>query len=358
VRCAAACYKRAMERADRSTRYGLFLALLAAVSFGLTTPFVQRLGRGVGPFTTAALLYLGAAAISLLLRKRANQEAPLTWAHAPRLIAMALAGATVAPAALAWGLQRTSGLDAGLALNFEAVFTALLGWLLYREHVGRRVALALAAMTLGGMLLLLGRAQAGSTELAGLVAVTAATFAWGLDNALSSGVSGLDPAKVVLAKAALGALLSSVLALALGEHGPALFALLGLLACGATGFGLSLRLYLLAQRRIGAARTASLFAFAPFVAAGVALGFGEALGGWATLAALPPMLVGLALHLTERHAHAHRHPPLTHAHAHNHADGHHNHTHEPPCLGEHSHEHTHEVLEHDHSHLPDLHHDH
>ncbi|MEP7283480.1 MAG: EamA/RhaT family transporter, partial [Rubrivivax sp.] len=41
---------------------GGLLALLAAVLFGVSTPLVQRFGAGVGAFTTAALLYAGAAA--------------------------------------------------------------------------------------------------------------------------------------------------------------------------------------------------------------------------------------------------------------------------------------------------------
>jgi drug/metabolite transporter (DMT)-like permease len=156
---------------------------------------------------------------------------------------------------------------------------------------------------------------------------------------LSNAVASLDPAKVVLAKASLGALASVILAFAFDERLPPRASSIGLLMCGATGYGLSLRLYLLAQRRVGAARTASIFAIAPFIAAGVAIGFGEPWGGWSTGVALVPMLVGLGLHLTERHAHPHRHRPLTHEHAHRH-------------------EHTHEPIEHDHAHMPDPHHDH
>jgi drug/metabolite transporter (DMT)-like permease len=347
-----------VSSSERSIRAGFALALLAAASFGVTAPVVQHLGRGVGPFATAALLYVGAAMVALATRRRATEEAPLRWTHAPRLIAMALAGAMAAPAALAWGLQRASGLSASLALNFEAVFTAAIGWLLYREHVGRRVALALGLMTIGGILLVLGRAQEGPVQLAGLLAVTAATFAWGLDNALSNALASLDPAKVVLAKASLGALSSTLLGLAFLEPLPKPASAVGLLACGAAGFGLSLRLYLLAQRRVGAARTASLFALAPFVAAGVAILFGQPVGGWWTGVALIPMLLGLGLHLTERHAHSHRHRPLTHEHAHRHDDRHHDHIHVPPVQGEHSHQHTHEAIEHDHAHMPDPHHDH
>jgi drug/metabolite transporter (DMT)-like permease len=63
-----------MSSSERSIHGGFVLALLAAASFGVTTPLVQRLGRGVGPFTTAALLYLRAAIVALAIRRRASQE--------------------------------------------------------------------------------------------------------------------------------------------------------------------------------------------------------------------------------------------------------------------------------------------
>lgn len=39
------------------------MALLAAALFGISTPLVQRFGAGLGAFSTAALLYAGAAAM-------------------------------------------------------------------------------------------------------------------------------------------------------------------------------------------------------------------------------------------------------------------------------------------------------
>lgn len=45
---------------------GGLLALLAATLFGVSTPLVQRFGEGIGPFTTAGLLYVGAAAVGML----------------------------------------------------------------------------------------------------------------------------------------------------------------------------------------------------------------------------------------------------------------------------------------------------
>ena len=50
----------------RTIASGGALALGAALTFGATTPLVQRFGRGVGPFTTASLLYFGSAVFAVL----------------------------------------------------------------------------------------------------------------------------------------------------------------------------------------------------------------------------------------------------------------------------------------------------
>ncbi len=341
---------------------GAALALLAAALFGLSTPFVQHFGQGLGPFTTAALLYGGAALVASFQRRGAGQEAPLRRGDAPRLLAMVLAGAVVGPVAQAWGLQRTSGASASLLLTLEAVFTAVLAWRWYGEALGPRVKAAVALLLAGGALLVWDQGQAGQVQLLGLLAVALATVAWGVDNTLSRGVAERDPGQVVLVKAALGALATATLALLRGEPLPGATAALALLAVGASGYGLSLRFYLLAQRQFGAARTGSVFAFAPFMGALGAFALGErapsallALGG-----AL--MVAGVVMPLLGDPRHEHQHEALEHEHAHTHDDGHddghHLHHHDPMPTGPHSHWHRHEPLRHSHPHVPDAHHTH
>ena len=222
--------------------------MLAALLFGLSTPLVQHFGRGLGAFATAALLYAGAALVGLALRQPATREARLRRSDMPRLLAMAALGAVIGPVALAWGLQHTSGSSASLMLSLEAAFTVLLAWRLYGETLDRRVALAMALLLAGGLALVLEQGLAGRVQLLGLLAVLAATAAWGIDNTLSRAVAERDPSQVVLVKAAIGAAASFALAGLAGEAWPPATAALALLAVGATGYGLSLRLYLLAQR--------------------------------------------------------------------------------------------------------------
>jgi hypothetical protein len=51
---------------QRPITVGVALAAVAAIAFGVTTPIVTWAGRDLGPFSTAALLYGGASAASLV----------------------------------------------------------------------------------------------------------------------------------------------------------------------------------------------------------------------------------------------------------------------------------------------------
>jgi drug/metabolite transporter (DMT)-like permease len=337
---------------------GGVLALLAAALFGVSTPLVQRFGVGLGAFSTAALLYAGAAAVGLLSRQGIAREARLQRADLPRLLAMAGFGAVVGPVALAWGLQHTSGTSASLMLTLEAVFTAVLAWRLYRETMDGRVWTAMALLLAGGMVLVLDQGRTGGAQLWGLLAVLLATAAWGVDNTLSRALAERDPGQVVMVKALLGAAATLLLALVFGEPLPSAFAALALLAIGATGYGLSLRFYLLAQRAFGAARTGSVFAFAPFIGAAFAVALGDRSASGLMALGSVLMLAGVVLHLAESHGHEHTHEGLEHEHAHRHDDGHHDHVHDPMPIGAHSHRHRHERLHHAHRHVPDAHHAH
>ncbi|MDQ3340843.1 MAG: DMT family transporter [Myxococcota bacterium] len=338
---------------------GVLLALGSAIAFGLTTPVIAWAGRDAGPLTTAALLYTGAviAALAMRIGPRSGGSA-LGRRDLPRILAIAIAGAAVAPVCLAWGLARAGATAGSLVLNLEAVLTVLLAWMIYREPLGRRVVAAVAIMAIAGILLAVDASAHTNAGLWGAIAVGAATLGWAIDNTLTRALAERDPLHVIAAKGFLGALMTGTAAILWGELTPELATVSALVACGATGYGVSLRLYLLAQRRIGAARTGSVFALAPFVGAAIAFALGDRDASLLTALAAAGFGVGVYLHVSEKHGHPHLHEPTEHEHAHRHDDGHHDHTHDPPVLGEHTHRHAHARTEHVHEHAPDVHHDH
>ncbi len=149
------------------------------------------------------------------------------------------------------------------------------------------------------------------------------------------------------------------LALLLGASWPGAAPALAAGAVGLFGYGISLTLFVLALRHLGAARTTAYFSTAPFIGAALAVALlGEPVTARLVLAAAL-MGLGLWLHLAERHEHRHEHLPMEHEHRHTH-DLHHRHVHAPgdPPGEPHSHVHAHPRLVHAHPHYPDLHHRH
>jgi len=338
---------------------GTLVALASATLFGVTTPVIAHFDARVGPFSVAALLYVGAAAAALLVRLFSSRAGrPVTAASMPRVLAVGLFGAALAPSLLAWGIGRAGPTAASLSLNLEASGTVALAALFYREPIGGRVWFAMFAMLVGGTLVGLDVAEAPSFDVRGVVAVAAAAICWAADNTITRGLSEEDPLEVVAAKGGVGALMTLALALLRHENMPSATQIIGLTVCGATGYGVSLRLYLTAQRQVGAARTASVFAIAPSLGGAVSWVAGDRAAGPLTAFGALGFLFGIWLHLSERHGHRHRHTEIDHEHAHRHDDGHHDHVHDPPVVGEHTHRHHHSAVEHDHPHAPDMHHAH
>lgn len=337
-------------------------ALGAAFLFGISTPLAKLLSAAAPPIMLAGLLYLGSGVGLALLRAGRERRISLPRLSAGEWRSFALAvalGGILAPVLLLSGLQRTSAADASLLLNLEAVFTAALAWLAFGEYADRRIVLGMALIIGGGVAL--GWPQPGQPHrgTAGVLLVSAACLCWALDNNLTRKVSGSDSLFIAGAKGLVAGITNVGLALALGARLPSAGFALVAMTVGLAGYGISLVLYVLALRGLGAARAGAYFSTAPFVGAVLAIAvLHEPLSaGLCVAAAL--MAIGVWLHLTERHEHEHTHEFLEHDHLHRH-DSHHQHTHDFDWDGRepHAHPHQHRPLTHHHPHFPDVHHQH
>jgi drug/metabolite transporter (DMT)-like permease len=343
-------------------RLGIALALLSALLFGASTPVAKLLLGSIDPWMMASLLYLGAGTglaavhLSRTVLRLPTAEAPLRRADLPWLGLVILAGGVGGPLLLMSGLARTDATNASLLLNLEGLATMAIAWIAFRENVDRRL-LAGAAAILAGALLLSWRGHA-SLDLGALL-VAAACLCWGLDNNLTRRLSSADPVQIAMLKGLVAGTVNLGLALAHGAVFPPAALVLAAGIVGFLGYGVSLALFVLGLRHLGAARTGAYFSLAPFVGATLAvLVLGEPLSV-RLLAAGALMGFGLWLHLAERHEHDHAHETMEHEHRHRH-DAHHRHDHAPGTdLSEpHTHEHVHARLVHRHPHYPDLHHRH
>jgi drug/metabolite transporter (DMT)-like permease len=344
---------------------GIILALLAAFLFGVSTPLAKLLLPHTSPMLMAGLLYLGSGCglglyrLSRLFRRAdVSKEAPLSRKDMPWLIGAFLFGGVVAPVLLLFGLQRTAASSASLLLNFEAVFTALLAWFVFKENFDRRIAAGMALIVAGGLCLSwIGRP--GLEVTMGSAAILGACLAWAIDNNLTRKVSAGDPVQIAMLKGSVAGVINTSLAVVMGDPFPSLPVSMGIGVIGFLGYGVSLTFFVLALRHVGTARTGAYFSTSPFVGAVVSiLVLGERPGVGFAMGALL-MAAGVWLHLRERHEHEHCHEPMEHEHLHFH-DEHHQHAHAPgdPPGEPHSHFHRHDELVHSHPHYPDIHHRH
>jgi drug/metabolite transporter (DMT)-like permease len=341
---------------------GAVAALASALLFGVTTPIAKQLLAGAQPLLIAGLLYLGSGigvSALRLIQDRGWRPTGLAAGDWPWLALTTLVGGVVAPALLMLGLARADAADASLLLNLEVVFTAVLAWLVFREPANSRVVLGLVAILAGGLILVWPARFATERSLPALSLIVAACLCWALDNNLTRKVSASDARVLAAIKGLVAGVTNTALAFLLGAALPPLPHVLATLLIGFLGYGLSLVLFIVALRQLGAARTGAYFATAPFIGAAAAMALYGQSGDTAFWLAASCMGVGVWLHVTELHEHVHVHKPDLHSHAHTH-DEHHRHEHAFAWDGNepHTHEHAHGWLHHRHAHFPDIHHRH
>jgi drug/metabolite transporter (DMT)-like permease len=111
-------------------------ALAAALLFGASTPFAKQLLRDLSPVLLAGLLYLGSGiglGLIRLARDRGWRKPVMPAREWLWLLLATGFGGVLAPLALMLGLMTTPAATASLLLNLEAVLTAVIAWVVFRE---------------------------------------------------------------------------------------------------------------------------------------------------------------------------------------------------------------------------------
>jgi drug/metabolite transporter (DMT)-like permease len=340
---------------------GVPLALGAAVLFGASTPLSKFLLGSIDPWMLAGVLYLAAGAGLFAVRiirkglQRETAEAALKAVDYPWLAAVVIVGGMIGPLLLVFGLSRTTAGQASLLLNLEGLATMGIAWVIFRENVDRRLLIGAFAILCGAAILAWDGARF-SFDIGGLL-IAGACLAWGIDNNITRKLSSADPVQIAMIKGIVAGGANLCLAFSLSAEGPAIGIIAAAGVVGFFGIGVSLVMFMLGLRHLGAARTGAYFSLAPFIGAALAILLLREPVTVQLVLAGALMAIGLWLHLAERHEHEHVHGELEHEHRHVH-DAHHDHVHEDEVTEPHSHWHRHTPMRHKHPHYPDLHHRH
>ena len=304
----------------------ILYAVLAAVLYALNMPFSKLLLKEVGPASMASLLYFGAGiGIGLIYllggsSRHAGYE-KLGRKDIPSTVGM-IALDIIAPILLMIGLTSATAANASLLNNFEIVATSLIALIVFKEAVSARLWIAIALITLSSTLLSVEDLSSFQFSYGSLF-ILAAAVCWGFENNL-----------IVTLKGIFSGLGSAIVALIRAERFPPIRFALVTLMLGFVAYGLSIFLYVRAQKDLGAAKTSAYYAIAPFIGALLSLVIiGEAISRLYVLALLI-MLAGSAISVLDtiviRHSHPHEHTAtgtgegqehsqrFTHAHPHTH----------------------------------------
>ena len=141
----------------------------------------------------------------------------------------------------------------------------VIAWLVFRENVDQRLLVGAAAIIAGAVVL--SWSGDGVRLDLGAVLIAAACVAWGIDNNLTRKLSSADPVLIALTKGLVAGGVNLALALLRGASLPPAGIIGSAAVVGFLGVGVSLVLFVLALRHLGAARTGAYFSLAPFIGA-------------------------------------------------------------------------------------------
>lgn len=260
-----------LEKMCQNTNKGIFLALIAAALYAISSPISKLMLGYLPPVLMAGFLYIGAgvgmSAVAIVRRKNGDSERSesFTRADAPYILAM-IALDIAAPIFLLIGLSKSTAASVSLLNNFEIVATAMIALVLFGEKISKRLWLGIALVTASCALLSFEDISSLDFSLGSLF-VLFACICWGVENNCTRRLSSKDPVVIVILKGFFSGLGSLVIGFLRGERVLYVWSVLAVLAVGFVAYGLSIFFYVRAQRTLGAARTSAYYAVSPFIGA-------------------------------------------------------------------------------------------
>ena len=258
-----------------SVKKGIFFALLSALLYALSVPFSKVLLEFVPSTMMAGLLYIGAGlgmGVVAIFRKGAGNFSPeekFTKSDLPYVFGMIILD-IAAPISLMFGLDITSAANASLLNNFEYAATALIAFFIFREKISPRLWFGICLTCFSCVLLSVEDFSAFRFS-AGSALVLLSAVLWGIENNCTRAISGKDPMIIVLLKGIFCGGTSFLLAVFMGEKAENLWSVFLALLLGLVSYGLSIFVFVYAQRILGAARTSVYSGLTPFFGTALSL---------------------------------------------------------------------------------------
>ena len=322
-------------------------AVMAAVFYSLNVPCSKLLLNHIPPTMLAGFLYLGAGAgVGIMYLFHYKTELPierLNKQDLPYTVGMVLLD-IVAPILLMIGVNIGTSSNATLLGNFEIVATSIIAFAVFKEKISRKLWVAIILITVSSIILSFDGSEIFNFSVGSLF-VIGATVCWGLENNCTRSISEKSTYQIVTIKGLCSGCGSFIISLAKGEYIVITRYIVFSFLLGYIAYGLSIFAYIRAQKTLGAAKTSSYYAIAPFVGAFLSFVLLKEKLSLYYAVALITMIFGTAFVVADTLLYQHNHK-----HSHTFTHSHNGSTHTHTVSHRHSHDHYIHVNNHSHRH--------
>jgi drug/metabolite transporter (DMT)-like permease len=274
---------------------GYGAALLSAALVGLFTVLNKWLLVESVPALTAGAWTYFAAGLALL--PWAIRAGGMNFSKPFITIGWLIAGSVFGPSLYFIGLRLTSGAEGVLLINTEAVFTAFLAFVFFKEKFSKGTLWASILILAGALWMSWSGNSLLSNNMLGNLLIAIGYLGWATENNLGRLLGeNIPTVTLVCLKALVAGVVMGILSLAFNESLAVSWHVVpGIFASGAVSLGLSLALFYSAMRHIGAGRTGLVSSTSTLWGVlGAIFLLGEALTGRVVIGGVF-MLVGVAI---------------------------------------------------------------
>lgn len=257
----------------KTNRIAIVFAILAAVLYAINIPISKLLLNYISPTLMAAYLYIGAGlgtGVLFFCTKKKKSVPNLDKKDFPYVVGMVVLD-IIAPIVLMFGLANTTSASAALLNNFEIVATSIIALVIFKEWISFKMWIAIFFIILASFILSFDGfsfEDMGNFHFSwGSILVILATLFWGLENNCTKKIASKNTYQIVMIKGIFSGLGSFLIAIIIKDSFVNSIYIPFVLLLGFVAYGLSIMFYIKAQDKIGAARTSSYYAFAPFIGA-------------------------------------------------------------------------------------------
>ena len=250
-------------------RLGIAFALTSAFLYAFISPISKLLNTNIAPFLGASFLYLGtfiAAIVVFFVRffsKFRNNENKLVLKDIPNLVLASLFH-SLATIFLLLALRSISALNASLITSLEIISTSVFALIIFKERITPLMWVGIGVIFSSIVLISLGDLS-NFTFNVDMIFCLLSPICFGLANNFQKKISHKDPVVSFGFMGLFGFILTFAISLILKEGFLSFSYSLYQTLIGVFSYGISLLLFIYAERYIGASKTSAYFSIYPFI---------------------------------------------------------------------------------------------